>query len=85
MGEYAKALEYYEKSLDIRQKTLPAYHPPLAISYNNIGNMYYYKRDYSKALEYYERALDIWTSLLPANHINIKSVKDSIEIVKKKL
>jgi tetratricopeptide (TPR) repeat protein len=47
--------------------------------------MYYYKRDYSKALEYYERALDIWTSLLPANHINIKSVKDSIEIVKKKL
>jgi tetratricopeptide (TPR) repeat protein len=85
MGEYAKALEYYEKSLDIRQKTLPAYHPLLAISYNNIGNMYYYKRDYSKALEYYERALDIWTSLLPANHINIKSVKDSIEIVKKKL
>ncbi len=41
--------------------------------------------DYRKALSYYERALDIWQRALPADHPNIKNVKKSIEIVKKKL
>ena len=35
--EYSKALSYYEKALEIEQKTLPSNHPYLAISYNNIG------------------------------------------------
>ena len=30
MGEYSKALSYYDKALDIRQKTLPTNHPDLA-------------------------------------------------------
>ena len=37
MGEYAKALSYYEKVIEIREKNLPANHDHLAISYINIA------------------------------------------------
>ena len=37
MGEYLKALSYYENALGIRQQSLPSNHPDLAKSYNNIG------------------------------------------------
>jgi tetratricopeptide (TPR) repeat protein len=47
--------------------------------------VYYNLGDYSKALAYLERALDIKQRALPPNHPSIKSVKGSIEIVKKKL
>ncbi|CAF4725933.1 unnamed protein product, partial [Rotaria socialis] len=40
MGKYSKALEYYEKSLKIREISLPPTHPNLAVSYNNIGQVH---------------------------------------------
>ncbi|CAF1549960.1 unnamed protein product [Adineta steineri] len=85
IGEYSKALSFYEKDLEICQKTLPSNHPSLATSYNNIAYVYYNMKDYLKALSYYERALDIWQRALPPTHPHIKSVKESIDIVKKKL
>ncbi|CAF0779032.1 unnamed protein product [Adineta steineri] len=85
MGEYSKALSYYEKALGIDQKTLPSNHPDLATSYNNIGDVYDNMGNYSKALSYFERALDIKQRALPPTHPSIKNVKESIEIVKKKL
>ena len=39
MGEYPKALSYYEKALAIQQQSLPSNHPDLAIILN-IGNVY---------------------------------------------
>ncbi|CAF3564336.1 unnamed protein product [Adineta steineri] len=85
MGEYSKALSFYEKDLEICQKALPSNHPSLATSYNNIGGVYQNMKDYSKALSYYERAQDIMQRALPPTHPHIKIVKESIEIVKKKL
>ncbi len=85
MGKYSKALSYYEKAFKIRQNTLPANHPSLATSYNNIGGVYYNTGEYSKALSYYERASDISQRPLPSNHPHLQDVKESIEIVKKKL
>ncbi|CAF4094341.1 unnamed protein product [Adineta steineri] len=83
MGEYSKALSSHEKAHEIRQKTLPSNHPDLAQSYNNIAKLNYNMKDYSKALSCFERALDILRSALPPSHPHIKSVKESIEIVKK--
>jgi len=84
-GEYSKALEYFEKSLEIYKKTLPANHSSLATSYNNIGNVYDHMGEYSKALEYYEKSLEIKKKTLPSNHSdlaasynNIGNVYDSI-------
>ena len=66
--DYEKALWYYEKALEIWQKTLPPNHPLLATSYNNIGGVYRYMGKYSKALSFYEKALEIWQKTLPPNH-----------------
>ncbi|CAF0938586.1 unnamed protein product [Adineta steineri] len=85
MREYSKALSFYEQGLVIQQRTLPSNHPLLATSYNNIGFVYENMKDYSKALSYYERALDIKQRTLPPTHPSIKSMKESIEAVKKKL
>ena len=59
IGDYNKALEYYELSLKIRKKILGEEHPDTAVSYNNIGNSYYNIGDYKKALEYLELSLKI--------------------------
>ena len=67
-GEYQEALSFYEKDLDIRQKSLPANHPSLATSYNNIGNVYNSMGEYTEALPFYEKALNIYQKSLPANH-----------------
>jgi tetratricopeptide (TPR) repeat protein len=85
MGEYSKALEYHEKCLGIRFKSLPQTHPSLATSYNNIGLVYSHMGEYSKALEYHEKCLGIRVKSLPPTHPslatsynNIGSVYDSM-------
>jgi tetratricopeptide (TPR) repeat protein len=85
MGEYSKAISYYEKALEISQKTLSAIHPDLATSYNNIGLVYYNKGEYSEALSYLERAFDILQRSLSPNQASIKNVRAGIEIINKKL
>ncbi|CAF1424150.1 unnamed protein product [Rotaria sp. Silwood1] len=67
-GKYQDALQFQEKSLEIRQKTLPPNHLDLAHSYNHIGALYHSMRNYSKALSYYEKALEIRRQSLPPNH-----------------
>ncbi|CAF1456131.1 unnamed protein product [Adineta steineri] len=68
MGEYSKALSYYEKAFEILKNTLPSNHPYLATSYNNIGNVHKNMGKHSKALSFYEKALEIKQKTLPSNH-----------------
>ncbi|CAF1167451.1 unnamed protein product, partial [Didymodactylos carnosus] len=44
-GEYDKALENYERTLEIELKSLPSNHPSLATTYNNIGLVHAVKGD----------------------------------------
>jgi tetratricopeptide (TPR) repeat protein len=67
-GEYQEAITFYEKSLEIKEKTLPPNHLNLASSYNNIGSVYYSMGDNSKALSYYEKDLEIKQQSLPPTH-----------------
>ena len=67
-GDYPSALSYLGKTLNIRQKTLPAQHPDLATAYNDIGSMYYKSGDYPKALSSFQEGLDIRAKVLPADH-----------------
>ena len=84
-GDYAKALEFYKKSLNIRLEIFGDKHPDLATSYSNIGNIYYFQKYYGKALECYEKALNISSKLLDNEHRDVIGIKESIEIVKRKL
>jgi tetratricopeptide (TPR) repeat protein len=77
-GKYTEAITYYEKSLKIRQKTLPANHSDLATSDHNIGSVYHKMGEYSKALSYYEKALEIRQKSLPANHPDLAQSYNNI-------
>jgi serine phosphatase RsbU (regulator of sigma subunit)/Tfp pilus assembly protein PilF len=56
-GDYARALEYYQRSLKTQEEI--GDRAGVAVSLNNIGNIYYNQGDYARALEYYHRSLKI--------------------------
>ena len=68
MDEYPKALSSYEKGLAIQQQSLPPNHPDLAMTYNNIGNVYFNMDEYPKALSSYEKALAVKQQSLDPNY-----------------
>lgn len=62
--DYSLGLEYYFKSLDLKQDTLPdgsVVASPLSISntLNNIGYTYFSMKDFNKAMKYYNQVLKI--------------------------
>jgi tetratricopeptide (TPR) repeat protein len=59
MGEYTKALSWYEKALAIQQKSLPPNHSSMVSTYNNIAVTHHTMSQYSTAFPYYEKALEI--------------------------
>ena len=57
-GDYKKALEYYEKALDMELKSHgDENHSEIAGIYLNIGMIWYNLRDYKKTVEYSEKSL----------------------------
>ena len=56
-GDYDKALEYYDKSLKIREELGDKY--GMGYSLVNIGLVHYDKGEYNKAIEYLEKSLAI--------------------------
>ncbi|CAF3749208.1 unnamed protein product [Rotaria socialis] len=80
-GEYQQVVTFYEKDLEISQKTLSADDPELAARYNNIGAVYKNMGEYSKALEYYEKSHEIWEISLPPTHPNLATSYNNIGAV----
>ena len=85
IGDCPKALSFYKKTLTIQQQSLSPTHSDLAMSYNNIGNVYDSMGDYSKAHSYYKRAIDIGQSSLPANHPDLQDYRNNLTRIKMKL
>ena len=81
LGEYAKALEYHEKSLDISLELYGESHPAVATSYNNIGSVYYSLGEYAKALEYHEKSLSILLDVYGESHPDVATSYNVIGLV----
>ena len=64
-------MDFYQKCLNIRLKTLGAEHPSVATSYNNIGLSLNRKGEYDKALDFYQKCLDIRLKTLGAEHPSV--------------
>ncbi|CAF4639228.1 unnamed protein product, partial [Rotaria magnacalcarata] len=77
-GKYQKTVKFYEKSLEIKRKTLPEDDASLTPTYSNIGVVYYNMGEYSKALEFYEKSLKIREISLPANHLDLATSYNNI-------
>jgi tetratricopeptide (TPR) repeat protein len=81
LGNYDKALEYYEKSLAIGLKTLGDEHPDMVTSYNNIGSIWYNKGEYDKSLVYYEKCLKIRLKTLGDEHPDVARSYNNIGVI----
>ena len=67
-GNYDKAIDYYEKALQINMKALGENHIEVATNYNNLGSAWQSKGDYDKAIDYFEKALQIDLNAFGGQH-----------------
>ena len=63
-----KALDYYEKALEIYEKIHGKDHPKTAIANTNIGFVYRTLELYGDAVNNFESALAIWEKIYPQPH-----------------
>ena len=70
-GEYARAIDYYEKSLRVRLQVLEQDDPALATSFCNLGEAYRNAGDIDKAIDCLERCLAIELATLDHGHPSI--------------
>ncbi|CAF2105533.1 unnamed protein product [Rotaria magnacalcarata] len=82
-GEYKQVALFYEKSLEVKRKTLPQDHSSLATTCSNIDGLYGTMCDYSKALEYYNKAHKIQETVLPPNHSDLAFCYNNIALLYK--
>ena len=69
IGQSKKALEFYEKSLKLKQSTDG--HLDIALSLDNIGNIYKNLGENSRALEFYEKSINLRKTIYPEDHPDI--------------
>jgi tetratricopeptide (TPR) repeat protein len=67
-GQYEKALEWYGRALDGKEKTLGKDHPSTLDTVHNMAGVFYNQGQYEKALEWYGRALDGYEKTLGKDH-----------------
>ena len=80
-GQYEKAIEYYQISLEFDKQVLGPDDLNLACSYNNLGLVYDQMAEYSKALSNFEIALTIDKKTLPDTHQNLAPTYNNIGLV----
>lgn len=81
LGEYDKALEYYNKDLEIQKEVFGEKHNDTAGSYTGIGLVYKDLGDYDEALKLYNKALEINKVVLGENHPDTAASYNNIGIV----
>jgi len=70
-GAFAKALETFQKALEIRRAVLGDRHPDIAASYNNIAIVYQAQGEHARTLEMFIKALEINRAVLGDRHPDV--------------
>ncbi len=58
-GEYALAIKYHQKALEILQKVRGKEHSETVMGYNNLGLAYQLKGEYDLAIQYFQKSINI--------------------------
>ncbi|CAF2741145.1 unnamed protein product [Rotaria sp. Silwood2] len=76
------ALDYFLKALDIYENVLKRdkYHPELATTYNNIGEIYSHLGAYDDALNYWTHALEIRLKGIVATHTDLAAIYHNLGV-----
>ncbi|MDP2385640.1 MAG: tetratricopeptide repeat protein [Bacteroidota bacterium] len=77
-GYYQKALENYEKCLELRIKKFGATHAYIANTYNSIGYVLSKMASHTRALTYFEKCLEIRLSVFGEQHIDVAIAYNNI-------
>ena len=80
-ARHIEVLEYFEKALAIRKKTLGEEHTDVAESHNNLGVVYSHLAEYNEAKEHYEKALFIWKKIYGEEHAHVASSYNNLGTV----
>ena len=83
LGQYQKAIDYYELALASDLKTYGENHPDVARDHNNLGSAWVSLGQYQKAIDYYELALTTLEKILGLDHPNTKTVANNLAETKK--
>ena len=84
LGQYKKAIAYYELALASGLKTYGEDHPDVARYRNNLGSAWKALGQYKKAIAYYELALTSLKKNLGESHPNTITVAKNLIITKAK-
>jgi tetratricopeptide (TPR) repeat protein len=85
LDQYDLAMEYHNRSLNIRQKSLPAQHSDFAITYGNIGLVYEKKGELKETLVNLQKAVTIGCCSLSPKHSKMIEIEKSIQRISSKL
>ncbi|CAF3112347.1 unnamed protein product [Rotaria socialis] len=72
---------YNNLALNIKQSILPNGHPCLGNTYNNLGNIHYFRHEYEQELEKYQLTYEIFKKSLTPRHPSIARVLKNIGVV----
>ncbi len=70
-SDYKTALDFFQKTLQIRLAILPKNHPLIANTYSNLTWIYQLMREYDKAMQYEQKALDLRIKVFGENHFDV--------------
>ncbi|CAF3071026.1 unnamed protein product [Rotaria sp. Silwood2] len=84
-GYITKALENFEQALQNKTKRLPANHPSIGTTLNDIGMVHDKIGNNVKALEYFQHALDIGKKSLTPDHLELVDYHTNVGRVQDKL
>ena len=85
LGEYKKAIEYYELALRSDLKTYGKLHPSVADRCYGMGAIYSNMEEWNKSMKNLSIAKKIYLKFLPENHSTLKNIDTWIESVKDSL
>ncbi len=64
--------------MEIKTATLPAQHPSIASTFENIGRIYETKKDFAHALTYFQRAIGIYRAF-SSLHDKVTQIEERIQ------
>ena len=81
LGDYDRALNIYEPTLEYCKEHYGELHEKTATLYNNLGVVYDNKGQYDNALVYYKKAQEIWEKVLAPQHPDLAVTYNNIGLV----
>ncbi|CAF1058520.1 unnamed protein product [Didymodactylos carnosus] len=76
---YQRAIDYYEKVLELRHQCYPPPHPEIGKSFVSLAMAYEFQKHYTNAMDYYDRAIKQYKRTMKENHPLVIQTKNNLQ------